>query len=312
MVAAKAPAKPASEALQYHYEIDRPFAHDLLPHEETMRLLEIAQAGGYKTTRKVGHQASPIIINATEEAREAANMIVTHNARLVMKYARITWRGMQKRNVNCSMTLDDLIQAGYMGMLRAIEKFEVERGHQFSTYAVWWIRQSIGRAAAQWGDTIAIPIHVSTMQRTAKRLQEQHELEHGEPMPPDELRAALPKVSDAMFEVIVNPVRVSVSLDDQNRMTPLNCLPDQKVDVEQDIDRITEEVAIRETIEAMLDTLEPIQGKVIAMYYGIGYEPHTLAAIAHKMHFTSEWIRQLRNIALDNLRAEASPLADFV
>jgi RNA polymerase primary sigma factor len=233
-----------------------------------------------------------------EAARER---FIAANLRLVVSIA--------KRYQTQAMPLPDVIQEGNLGLMRAVEKFEPERGFKFSTYATWWIRQAITRAIADKGRTIRIPAHVSealsSMARTSATLQRKLgrdpticELAEATGMRPDRVADYQAAVHDT--------VSLSAPLgEDQGELADV--LPDADVETPFDAAATTLE---REALEAVLSLLSDRERSVLRMRFGLdGAMPRTLEDVGREFALTRERIRQIEAKALTKLRHPCAPPA---
>jgi RNA polymerase sigma factor (sigma-70 family) len=230
----------------------------------------------------------------------ARERFIAANLRLVVSIA--------KRYQTHAMPLQDVIQEGNLGLMRAVEKFEPERGFKFSTYATWWIRQAITRAIADKGRTIRVPAHVSealsSMARTSITLQRQlgreptiMELADATGLRPD-------RVAD--YQVAVHEtVSMSAPLGDEGELADL--LADPDVETPFDAAATTLE---REALEGVLALLSERERAVLRMRFGLdGAMPRTLEDVGREFALTRERIRQIEAKALTKLRHPCTPPA---
>lgn len=235
---------------------------------------------------------SRLALKGDEAARK--RMIVS-NLRLVVKIAR--------RYINRGLALLDLIEEGNLGLIRAVEKFDPERGFRFSTYATWWIRQTIERAIMNQTRTIRLPIHVvkelNIYLRCARELSQK--LDH-EPTP-EEIAAALDRpVEDVRKMLKLNERITSVDM-------PVAGAPEkQLLDIIADEKELgpegnLQESDIKQHLIKWLDELNPKQKEVLARRFGLlGYEPSTLEDVGREIGLTRERVRQIQVEALRRLR----------
>ncbi len=283
----------------------------LLAYDEELVLaqrIERAKLARHKLARLNGCEANErkeleAQILDGEAARES---LIKANTRLVVSVAR--------RYIGRGVHFLDLIQEGNLGLMKAVEKFEHQRGFRFSTYATWWIRQGITRAIADQGRTIRVPVHMTDRLRQIYKTSQHLEQNLGRTPTPEEiaidlnldlsklrwmLQVAQPTLS---LESPVNEEdedEIGAYVEDQNSPSPA---------------QITYENMLREHVEEVLSTLSPREARVLRLRFGLGQDrSYTLEEVGQKFGLTRERIRQIEGKALRQLRqpGRARRLRDY-
>lgn len=227
--------------------------------------------------------------------RKARAKMITANLRLVVKIAH--------DYSNLGLPLLDLINEGNMGLMKAVERFDPKKGGKLSTYAAWWIKQSIKRALANQAKTIRLPVHlvdkISKMKRIAMKMSEELGREPTDQELADELDMPRAKVAQ-LREISVRPASLDATIGDdddtqfseivgdENAANPFELLRDKNM---------------REDVRDLLRELDPREAEILTARFGLdGNKERTLEEVGKRFKITRERVRQIQNIALHKLR----------
>ncbi|MBI5671182.1 MAG: sigma-70 family RNA polymerase sigma factor [Chloroflexi bacterium] len=282
----------------------------LLSTEEEVALAVRLETGLDCQRKLAQHPNSPHALEwklQIEDGLCAREHLIKANTRLVVSIA--------KKYMCRGVPFLDLIQEGNLGLMKAVEKFDHRRGFRFSTYATWWIRQTITRAIADQGRTIRVPVHMSDRIRRLYRVARQLEQEYGRKPTPDEIAAEMdiePRKVQWMLRVSWQPLSLEHPVGDDEDSELGNF-------IENDTTLTPTQVAynnlLREKIEQVLATLTPREARILRLRFGLqNGRCYTLEEVGQKFGLTRERIRQIEGRALRRLRhpRRARQLRDYL
>ena len=250
-------------------------------------LKKLSRRNGYK--RRIDLEA---LIQDGVDAREH---LIKANTRLVVSIA--------KKYIGRGVPFLDLIQEGNLGLMKAVSKFEYQRGFRFSTYATWWIRQTITRSIADQGRTIRIPVHMTDRIRLLYKTAHHLEQSLGRPPTTEEMAAEMGVTLDKihwMLEVSRTPISLESPVGDDEDSELGMFVEDE---ISPSPSQTAYENMLRDRIEQVLATLTPREARILRLRFGLeNGHPYTLEEVGHKFGLTRERIRQIEGKALRRLR----------
>ena len=277
---------------------------DLLNTIQEIDLSRQVQDGLLADQKLKAYEAKKITLTEDEVAKckenveigyQARDILIESNLRLVVSIA--------KRYLGRGMQFQDLIQEGNMGLMKAVNKFDPQKGFKFSTYATWWIKQAITRAIADQARTIRVPVHmvetINKLVRTQRKLTQEY---HREPTSEElaaELKMSVEKVQ-YIQKIAQEPVSMETPVGEEDDSTLGDFIHDS--DTLNPLDFTINE-AYREEIDTVLKTLTPREEMVLRLRFGLADgKPHTLEEVGKEFHVTRERIRQIEAKAIRRLR----------
>ena len=281
----------------------------LLTAEEEVLLAKRMEAAVFANTRledAAAMRADELTWSEEQELRsivfdgeKAQEHLIRANARLVISVA--------KKYIGRGVPFLDLIQEGNIGLIRATNKFEYQRGHKFSTYATWWIRQAVSRAVADQGRTIRVPVHMGDQLNRMRRVQLQLLQELGREPKIDELAQGMETTPDKvenLLEISRRPVSLETPIDDEGDSTFGDFVEDINSPAPSD------EVAthlLHVQLQQALDKLPPREAQILRLRYGLADgRVYTLEEVGQTIGVTRERVRQLEAQALNRLRQSSA------
>jgi RNA polymerase primary sigma factor len=230
-----------------------------------------------------------------EDGWSAREHLITANSRLVISVA--------KKYMGRGVPFLDLIQEGNIGLIRATKKFDYRRGHKFSTYATWWIRQAVTRAIADQGRTIRVPVHMGDQINKLLRVQHQLTQQLGREPSVEELALTLdvpPKKVENMIQVARRPLSLETPTDDEEDSVLGDFIEDDEAPPP---DETATYNLLCEHLEEVLNALPPREVRILQLRYGLlDGQAYTLEEVGRKMGVTRERVRQIEAQALSRLR----------
>ncbi|MCC7208229.1 MAG: RNA polymerase sigma factor RpoD [Anaerolineae bacterium] len=285
----------------------------LLSTEEEVALARRLEAGNaaQEVMCKLGRTGDPEqlarMMDAIEDGRQARDHLIRANTRLVVSIA--------KRYMGRGVHFLDLIQEGNLGLMKAVEKFDYNRGFRFSTYATWWIRQTITRAIADQGRTIRVPVHMSDRIRHLYKTVRQLEQEFGRKPTPEEIAAEMKldaRKVQWMLKVSWRPLSLERPVGEEEDSELGSFIEDDSTPTPT---QSAYQNLLREKVEEVLSTLTPREARILRLRFGLqNGRQYTLEEVGQKFGLTRERIRQIEGKALRRLRhpRRSRHLRDFI
>jgi RNA polymerase primary sigma factor len=255
----------------------------------------LAEAKMVQSDGDLSRQECERLLNVVEDGKAARDHLIKANTRLVVSIA--------KKYMGRGVPFLDLIQEGNLGLMKAVEKFDYRRGYRFSTYATWWIRQTITRAIADQGRTIRVPVHMSDRIRLLYKTARQLEQVYGRKPTPEEIAVELdiePRKVQWMLKVSWQPLSLERPVGEEEGSELGSFVED---DTTPTPTQSAHQNLLHDKIEDVLSTLTPREAKILRLRFGLqDGRSYTLEEVGRKFGLTRERIRQIEGKALRRLR----------
>jgi len=273
----------------------------LLTNEEEVELAMRLEAGNQAREKlarldgQLDEETRHALEAIVEDGRAARDHLIKANTRLVVSIA--------KKYMGRGVHFLDLIQEGNLGLMKAVEKFDYKRGYRFSTYATWWIRQTITRAIADQGRTIRVPVHMSDRIRRLYKTARQLEQENGRKPTPEEIAERMglePRKVQWMLKVSWRPMSLERPVGEEEDSELGSFIEDLSTPTPT---QSAYENLLREKVEEVLSTLTAREARILRLRFGLqNGRSYTLEEVGQKFGLTRERIRQIEGRALRRLR----------
>jgi RNA polymerase nonessential primary-like sigma factor len=288
-----------SDLVQFYFRDIRPISVPLTAddEQELAKKVQASKHARFKLRRNpvLTHDERASIESALAVGESARMELIMANTRLVVSIAK-TYQGR-------GLSLADLIQEGNLGLMKAVDRFDPERGVRLSTYATWWIRQTIARAAGDSGRTIRLPINQGQRWGRLRRIGEDLAQQLGREPSLEELAIAA-ELSIEQVQSTLEAAREPMQLDELVGDEEDRPREDLLADTESEMpEQATSRQLLTDTINYLLGTLPPREAAILRLRYGLSDgESHSMAQIGEIMGYSRERIRQLQHEALSKLR----------